>query len=71
MEYHDLEKNNCDNCIHHRSCKDKIEFDNLVKEFVLNSNANTLYKGLMSGRVSENMIILYNMKCRLYEKRGD
>lgn len=69
MDYHDLEKDNCENCIHYKSCKDRIEFENLVKEFRNDSNANTLYNGIMSGKVSTNIVILHYMKCRFYEKR--
>lgn len=71
MEYHNLEENNCDNCIHNRTCKDRIKFNQLVMDFRSRSNANEMINGVASMNPGKNIVIMSYMKCRFYEKRGN
>ena len=64
----DLKRNmekNCNNCIHHNTCKDRITLDNTIRYFEENSNANSVTDELFFATPSEDRICIeYEMWCK-------
>lgn len=58
----------CINCIHCKTCKDRINLDQLIANFISNSHANMLVEGLFieDPTSNDNLIIKYEMCCKDY-----
>lgn len=61
----------CNNCIHYNTCKDRIEFENLVDGFKRGSYSNIIISSagcnLISNEPVENNIkIEYEMWCKFW-----